>query len=111
VSVDNCPMLKGQCLHALYVSSVHVSDQHQNKYKYSDQCVHMYTCRTNVPVLNRTYTKFSTIVLLSIVLNLVCRFEPSRRDLGTLLRHLYLISETQIALAQYNIAPEMSGGF
>jgi hypothetical protein len=27
-------MLKGQCLHALYVSSVHVSDQHQNKYKY-----------------------------------------------------------------------------
>jgi hypothetical protein len=29
-----CPMLKGRCLHALYVSSVHVSDQHQNKYKY-----------------------------------------------------------------------------
>ena len=28
-------MLKGQCLHALYVSNVHVSDQHQNKYKYS----------------------------------------------------------------------------
>ena len=35
VSVGICPMLKGQCLHALYVSSVHVSDQHQNKYKYS----------------------------------------------------------------------------
>ena len=27
--------IHGQCLHALYVSSVHVSDQHQNKYKYS----------------------------------------------------------------------------
>jgi hypothetical protein len=26
--------IHGQCLHALYVSSVHVSDQHQNKYKY-----------------------------------------------------------------------------
>ena len=25
---------KGQCLHALHVSSVYVSDQHQNKYKY-----------------------------------------------------------------------------
>jgi hypothetical protein len=34
VSVGICPVLKGQCLHALYVSSVHVSDQHQNKYKY-----------------------------------------------------------------------------
>jgi hypothetical protein len=30
-------MLKGQCLHAFaYVSSVYVSDQHQNKYKYSN---------------------------------------------------------------------------
>ena len=29
-----CPMLKGQWLHASYVSSVHVSDRHQNKYKY-----------------------------------------------------------------------------
>jgi hypothetical protein len=27
--------IHGQCLHALYVSSVHVSGQHQNKYKYS----------------------------------------------------------------------------
>jgi hypothetical protein len=28
-------ILKGQCLHALYVSSVYVSDRHQNKYKNS----------------------------------------------------------------------------
>jgi hypothetical protein len=34
VRVDICPMLKGQYLHALYVSSVHVSNRHQNKYKY-----------------------------------------------------------------------------
>ena len=27
-------MLKGQCLHAWCVSSAHVSDEHQNKYKY-----------------------------------------------------------------------------
>ncbi len=26
--------IHGQCLHALYVSSVHASDEHQNKYKY-----------------------------------------------------------------------------
>ena len=29
-----CTMLKGQCLHTLYVSSVRVSDQHQNTYKH-----------------------------------------------------------------------------
>jgi hypothetical protein len=36
VRVGICPMLKGQYLYALYVNSVHVSDQHQNKYKYVD---------------------------------------------------------------------------
>jgi hypothetical protein len=34
VLVGICPMLKGQCLQALDVSSVYVSDQQQNKYKY-----------------------------------------------------------------------------
>ena len=34
VHADMCPMLKGQCLYAWCVSSVHVSDEHQNKYKY-----------------------------------------------------------------------------
>ena len=34
VRVDICSVLKGQCLHALYFSSVHVSDQHQNKHQY-----------------------------------------------------------------------------
>ena len=33
--------IHGQCLHVLYVSSVHVSDQHQNKYKYS--CISRYS--------------------------------------------------------------------
>jgi hypothetical protein len=31
-------MLNGQCLHASYVSTAHVSDQHQNKYKYAGRC-------------------------------------------------------------------------
>jgi hypothetical protein len=38
VRVDFCPMLKMQCSHAWYVSSVHVSDKHQNKYKYIRTC-------------------------------------------------------------------------
>jgi hypothetical protein len=49
-------LVLGQWLHALYVkfSSVHVSVQHQNKYKY------WYDCTAGVHVLTDQYIKFST---------------------------------------------------
>jgi hypothetical protein len=47
-------LVLGQCLHALYVSSVHVSVQHQNKYKY------WYDCTAGVHVLTDQCTKLST---------------------------------------------------
>ena len=35
--------IHGQSLHAFYVSSVHVSDRHQNKYKYYSSTVFLET--------------------------------------------------------------------
>jgi hypothetical protein len=54
VSVGICPMLKGQCLHALYVDSVHVSDRHQNKYTSK----YIYDMYTIIPIPGASTSKY-----------------------------------------------------